>query len=234
MAKTPTSKAPGSKKPVRKIKPEQLRSKAWFDNPANADMTALYIERTMNFGLSRDELQSGRPIIGIAQTGSDIAPCNRHHIELAPARPRRHPRARRRALRVPDPSDPGNLQAADREPRPQPAISLPGRDPLRLSDRRRRADDRLRQDHAGAADGGGDGRHPGDRAAGRADAQRLFPRRAHRLGHDRLEGARDDGGRRDRLSRLRRPRRLVGAVGRPLQHDGHGLDDELAGRSAAA
>ncbi|KPF71215.1 dihydroxy-acid dehydratase [Bosea sp. AAP35] len=63
--------------------PEQLRSKAWFDNPANADMTALYIERTMNFGLSRDELQSGRPIIGIAQTGSDIAPCNRHHIELA-------------------------------------------------------------------------------------------------------------------------------------------------------
>jgi dihydroxy-acid dehydratase len=48
-------------------------------------MTALYIERTMNFGLSRDELQSGRPIIGIAQTGSDIAPCNRHHIELASA-----------------------------------------------------------------------------------------------------------------------------------------------------
>ena len=43
----------------------------------------LYIERTMNFGLSREELQSGRPIIGIAQTGSDIAPCNRHHIELA-------------------------------------------------------------------------------------------------------------------------------------------------------
>ncbi|MGL4811066.1 MAG: IlvD/Edd family dehydratase [Beijerinckiaceae bacterium] len=67
----------------RRIKPAQLRSKAWFDNPANIDMTALYIERTMNFGLSREELQSGRPIIGIAQTGSDIAPCNRHHIELA-------------------------------------------------------------------------------------------------------------------------------------------------------
>jgi dihydroxy-acid dehydratase len=61
----------------------QLRSKAWFDNPANADMTALYLERTMNFGLSLEELQSGKPIIGIAQTGSDIAPCNRHHIELA-------------------------------------------------------------------------------------------------------------------------------------------------------
>ncbi len=62
----------------------KLRSQAWFDNPDNIDMTALYIERQMNFGLSRAELQSGRPIIGIAQTGSDIAPCNRHHLELAP------------------------------------------------------------------------------------------------------------------------------------------------------
>ncbi|NJN37277.1 MAG: dihydroxy-acid dehydratase family protein, partial [Nitrospiraceae bacterium] len=70
-------------KPAR-LQPSELRSKAWFDNPANIDMTALYIERTMNFGLSRAELQSGKPIIGIAQTGSDIAPCNRHHIELAP------------------------------------------------------------------------------------------------------------------------------------------------------
>lgn len=61
----------------------KLRSQAWFDNPANADMTALYLERTMNFGLGFDELQSGRPIIGIAQTGSDIAPCNRHHLVLA-------------------------------------------------------------------------------------------------------------------------------------------------------
>jgi dihydroxy-acid dehydratase len=46
-------------------------------------MTALYIERYMNFGITRDELQSGKPIIGIAQTGSDLAPCNRHHLELA-------------------------------------------------------------------------------------------------------------------------------------------------------
>ncbi len=60
-----------------------LRSQAWFDNPDNADMTALYLERTMNFGIGIDELQSGRPIIGIAQTGSDIAPCNRHHLVLA-------------------------------------------------------------------------------------------------------------------------------------------------------
>jgi dihydroxy-acid dehydratase len=61
----------------------KLRSQAWFDNPDNADMTALYLERTMNFGLGLEELQSGRPIIGIAQTGSDIAPCNRHHLVLA-------------------------------------------------------------------------------------------------------------------------------------------------------
>lgn len=67
----------------KKNKTAALRSQAWFDNPANADMTALYIERTMNFGLGLDELQSGRPIIGIAQTGSDIAPCNRHHLVLA-------------------------------------------------------------------------------------------------------------------------------------------------------
>ena len=60
-----------------------LRSRAWFDNPANADMTALYLERYMNFGLSLEELQSGKPIIGIAQTGSDLSPCNRHHLVLA-------------------------------------------------------------------------------------------------------------------------------------------------------
>ncbi|WP_419729906.1 IlvD/Edd family dehydratase [Lichenicola sp.] len=63
--------------------PRRLRSQAWFDNPDNIDMTALYLERYMNFGLSLEELQSGRPIIGIAQTGSDLSPCNRHHIELA-------------------------------------------------------------------------------------------------------------------------------------------------------
>ncbi len=60
-----------------------LRSRAWFDNPANPDMTALYLERYLNFGLSVAELQSNRPIIGIAQTGSDLAPCNRHHLVLA-------------------------------------------------------------------------------------------------------------------------------------------------------
>src|ERR1700712_4027873 len=64
-------------------KPKKLRSRAWFDNPDNPDMTALYLERYLNYGLSREELQSGKPIIGIAQTGSDLSPCNRHHIVLA-------------------------------------------------------------------------------------------------------------------------------------------------------
>ena len=61
----------------------KLRSRAWFDNPDNIDMTALYLERYLNFGLSLEELRSGKPIIGIAQTGSDLSPCNRHHLVLA-------------------------------------------------------------------------------------------------------------------------------------------------------
>jgi dihydroxy-acid dehydratase len=61
----------------------KLRSQIWFDNPDDPDMTALYIERYMNWGLTREELQSGKPIIGIAQSGSDLSPCNRHHIVLA-------------------------------------------------------------------------------------------------------------------------------------------------------
>ena len=60
-----------------------LRSRAWFDNPLHPDMTALYLERYLNYGVSREELQSGKPIIGIAQTGSDLSPCNRHHLVLA-------------------------------------------------------------------------------------------------------------------------------------------------------
>ena len=60
-----------------------LRSRAWFNNPDNPDMTALYLERYLNYGLTRRELQSDKPIIGIAQTGSDLSPCNRHHLVLA-------------------------------------------------------------------------------------------------------------------------------------------------------
>ena len=68
---------------TRKIGIEDLRSRKWFMNPDNPEMTALYLERYLNYGLTREELQSGKPIIGIAQTGSDLSPCNRHHIELS-------------------------------------------------------------------------------------------------------------------------------------------------------
>ncbi|MGO4573498.1 IlvD/Edd family dehydratase [Microvirga sp. 2TAF3] len=71
-----------TEKPQRRT-PDQLRSRLWFDNPDNPGMTALYLERYLNYGLTRQELQGKNPIIGIAQTGSDLSPCNRHHIELA-------------------------------------------------------------------------------------------------------------------------------------------------------
>ena len=61
----------------------RLRSQLWFDNPDNPGMTALYLERYLNYGLTKQELTSGKPIIGIAQTGSDLSPCNRHHLDLA-------------------------------------------------------------------------------------------------------------------------------------------------------
>jgi dihydroxy-acid dehydratase len=61
----------------------KLRSRRWFDDPSNPGMTALYLERYMNYGLTREELQGDKPIIGIAQTGSDLAPCNRHLVALA-------------------------------------------------------------------------------------------------------------------------------------------------------
>lgn len=77
MAKTKKPSKPKAAGPT-------LRSRAWFDNPDNPGMTALYLERQMNYGLTLDELQkSGKPIIGIAQSGSDLSPCNRHHLELA-------------------------------------------------------------------------------------------------------------------------------------------------------
>ena len=66
------------KKPKKK-----LRSKQWFDNPKEPGLTALYLEKYLNYGLTRKELQSGRPIIGIAQSGSDLSPCNRHFQKLS-------------------------------------------------------------------------------------------------------------------------------------------------------
>src|SRR2546430_13933096 len=61
----------------------RLRSQLRFDNPDNPGMTALYLERYLNYGLTKQVLTSGKPIVGIAQSGSDLSPCNRHHLELA-------------------------------------------------------------------------------------------------------------------------------------------------------
>src|SRR5579863_9877541 len=70
-------------KPLTGVTRRKLRSSEWFNNPHNPWMTALYLERYLIYGLTREELQSGKPIIGIAQTGNDLSPCNRHHLELA-------------------------------------------------------------------------------------------------------------------------------------------------------
>src|SRR5208282_3541110 len=73
----------GNPMPDARKKNRRLRSQAWFDDTHNPGMTAIYIERFLNYGMTVDELRAGRPIIGIAQTGSDLSPCNRHHLQLA-------------------------------------------------------------------------------------------------------------------------------------------------------
>ena len=210
----------------------RLRSQDWWDDYKEPDMTALYLERYLNYGLTRDELQSGRPIIGIAQTGSDLAPCNRHHLELA-SRVRDGIRDMG-GIPLEFPVHP--IQETGKRPdgdaRPQPAISVAGRGALRLPARRRGADHRLRQDHAGPADGCGQRRHPGDRAVGRADAQRLLWRQARGLGHRRLARAPDAGQWRDRRRAVHGHDLRLGTQRRPLQHHGHGLVDEHHGRGA--
>src|ERR1700759_4153332 len=141
----------------------KLRSRAWFDDPSNADMTALYLERYMNFGLSLEELQSGKPIIGIAQTGSDLSPCNRHHLVLAERVREGIREAGGVAIEFPVPpiQEAGQGPTAGRVGR-HPGLARGGRAPLRLPDRWRGADDRPQQDHARLPDGGGDGEHSRD------------------------------------------------------------------------
>ena len=166
-------------------------------------------------------------------------PDRQRHLAVQPpppgarrARARRHPRRRRHPDRVSGPPDPGDRQAADRRARPQPHLPRPGRVPLRLLHGRRGADHRLRQDDARDDHGRGHGEHPGHRAVGRADAQRLLRRRPGRLGHRGLVRAPGTCRRPDRLRRVPRHGRGGGAVGRPLQHDGHGAVDEQHGRGA--
>ena len=214
------------------VSDKKLRSRAWFDNPDNPDMTALYLERYLNFGLSREELQSGKPIIGIAQTGSDLSPCNRHHIVLA--------KRVRDGIR-----DAGGIAIEF----PVHPIQETGKRPTAGLDRNLAYLSLVEVLYGYPLDGvvltiGCDKTTPAMLMGAatvnipaialsrRADAQWLVPRRAHRLGHDRVEGPPALRHRRDQLQADDRPRRVVGALDRLLQHHGHGLDDELAGRSA--
>ena len=130
---------------------KKLRSRQWFDNPDNPDMTALYLERYMNYGLTREELQLRQADHRHRAVGLGPLALQPPSPGACRARARRHPRGRRHRLRIPGAPDPGNRQAPDRRARPQPRLPRPGGDPLRLSDRRRRADHRLRQDHAVAS-----------------------------------------------------------------------------------
>ena len=186
-----------------------MRSKLWFDNPDNPGMTALYIERYLNFGLTPGELRSGKPIIGIAQTGSDLSPCNRHHIELA--------------KRVRD-----GILAAGGVPFEFPVhpIQETGKRPTAALDRNLAYLGLVETLYGyfidgvvlttgcdkttpGLHHGGGDGQPAGDRALRRADEQRLASRRAHRLRHHRLEGARGTRRRQDRLRAVHGDRHLA-------------------------
>ena len=161
-------------------------------------MTALYLERYLNYGLTRDELHSGRPIIGIAQTGSDLAPCNRHHLELA--------------SRVRDGiRDMGGIPLEF----PVHPVQETGKRPTAMLDRNLQYLSLVEVLYGYPLDGvvlttgcdkttpallmgAATRRHPGDRAVGRADAERLLRRQARGLGHRRLARAPDAGQWRDR------------------------------------
>ena len=179
----------------------RLRSQDWWDDYKEPDMTALYLERYLNYGLTREELQSGRPIIGIAQTGSDLAPCNRHHLQLA--------------SRVRDGiRDMGGIPIEF----PVHPVQETGKRPTAMLDRNLQYLSLVEVLYGYPIDGvvlttgcdkttpalimgAATRRHPRHRAVRRADAQRLLWRQARRLRHGGLACAPDAGQRRDRRAR---------------------------------
>ena len=209
-----------------------LRSQEWFDNPNNPGMTALYVERYQNQAFTREELQSGKPIIGIAQTGSDLAPCNKIHVFLAD----RVKAGIRDAGGIPLEFPVHPIQETGK--RPTAALDrnlaylslvevLQGY-PLDAVVLTTGCDKTTPAMLMGAAtvdipaivlNGGPmlDGWWKGKRAGSGMIVWES--RSAARLGRDRLCGVPGAG--------LR-----LGALARPLQHHGHGLDHERAGRSA--
>ena len=210
----------------------RLRSQLWFDNPDNPGMTALYLERYLNYGLTREELTSGKPIIGIAQTGSDLSPCNRHHLELA-----ERVRAGIRAA--------GGVAFEF----PVHPIQETGKRPTAALDRNLAYLGLVEVLYGYPLDGvvlttGCDKTTP---ACLMAAASVNIPAivlsggpmlngwwKGERAGSGTVVWQARAGPRRrqDRLRRIPRDRHLVGALGRPLQHHGHGLDHERARRGA--
>ena len=209
-----------------------LRSQLWFDNPDNPGMTALYLERYLNYGLTQQGIAFRQADHRHRADGFRSVAVQSASYRIGQTRARRNSNRRRHRVRVPGAPDPGNRKAPDRRARPQPRLSRPRRSAVRLSARRRRAHDRLRQDDPGLSDGGGDRQHAGHRSLRRADAQRLVEGRTRRLRHRNLAGASGNGGRPDRRRGIYRYRRLDRALDRSLQHHGHRLDHECAGRSA--
>ena len=210
----------------------RLRSRDWFDAPGDPTMAALYLERYMNFGLTLAELRSGRPIIGIAQTGSDLSPCNRHHLDLA--------------SRVRDGiRDAGGIPIEF----PVHPIQETGKRPTAALDRNLAYLSLVECLYGYFFDGvvlttGCDKTTPamimgaatvnipGHRAVGRADARRPLRRRPRGLGHHRLVRAPGTGGRPHRHGAVRRDGGVQRPQRRPLQHHGHGALHEQHGRSA--
>ena len=195
-------------------------------------MTALYLERYLNYGLTGPELRSGKPIVGIAQTGSDLSPCNRHHLELA--------KRVRDGIR-----DAGGVAFEF----PCHPIQETGKRPTAALDRNLAYLSLVEVLYGYPLDGvvlltGCDKTTPACIMAaatvnipaivlsGGPMLERLVEGQARRIRHRGLEGARGTGRRPDRRQGVPRHRLRVGAVGRPLQHHGHRLDHERAGRGA--
>ncbi len=173
-------------------------------------MTALYLERYLNYGLTREELQSGKPIIGIAQTGNDLSPCNRHHLELA-HRVREGIRAAG-GIAMEFPTHPIQetgkrpTAALDRNLAYLGLVEILFGYPLDGVVLTTGCDKTTPACMMAAATVN----HACDRAFGRPDAERLVQRRAHRIRHHRLEATRAACRRRDRLQRVHRNRGLLG------------------------
>ena len=210
----------------------QLRSSEWFNDPHNPAMTALYLERYLNYGLTREELQSGKPIIGIAQTGNDLSPCNRHHLELA--------HRVREGIRAA-----GGIAMEF----PMHPIQETGKRPTAALDRNLAYLGLVEILFSYPLDGvvlttGCDKTTPACLMAAATVNLPAIVLSGGPMLNGWFNGERTGSGtvvwkvpraarrRRDRLRGVHEHRRLLGAVGRPLQHDGHGLDHELAGGGA--